>query len=55
MSLISPITSDNLGVRLKGNRFYPIIERGQSLPQKVEIPDFKLQSNMLDEVLVPVK
>ena len=54
ISLISPITSDNLGVRLKGNRFYPIIERGQSLPRKVGIPDFKLQSNMLSEILVPV-
>ncbi|WP_417197784.1 Hsp70 family protein [Bizionia sp.] len=54
VSLISPITSDNLGVRLKGNRFYPIIERGQSLPQKVEIPDFKLQSNMISEIIVPV-
>ena len=54
ISLISPITSDNLGVRLKGNRFFPIIERGQSLPKKVIIPDFKLQSNMLSEVLVPV-
>ena len=54
ISLISPITSDNLGVRLKGNRFYPIIERGQSLPQKVVIPDFKLPSNLISEILVPV-
>ncbi len=54
VSLISPITSDNLGVRLRNNRFYPIIERGQSLPQSVEIPDFKLQTNMLEEVLIPV-
>lgn len=54
ISLISPITSDNLGVRLKGNRFFSIIEKGQSLPQKVTIPDFKLQTNMLSEVLVPV-
>ncbi|MDT0293529.1 Hsp70 family protein [Mesonia ostreae] len=54
ISLISPITSDNLGVRLKGNRFYPIIERGQSLPQIVNIPDFKLQTNLLSEVIVPV-
>ena len=53
-SLISPITSDNIGVTLKGNRFYPIIERGKSLPQKVNIPDFKLQSNMLSEIIVPV-
>jgi len=54
VSLISPITSDNLGVRLKGNRFYPIIEKGKSLPQKVNIPDFKLQTNMMNEVVVPV-
>lgn len=54
VSLISPITSDNLGVRLKGNRFFPIIEKGKSLPQKVNIPDFKLQTNMLNEVVVPV-
>jgi molecular chaperone DnaK (HSP70) len=54
ISLISPITSENLGVRLKGNRFYPIIERGQSLPQKVEIPVFKLQTNLIEEVIVPI-
>jgi len=54
LSLISPITSENLGVRLKNNRFYPIIERGQCLPQKVAIPDFKLQSNLISEVVVPI-
>ncbi|WP_164112230.1 MULTISPECIES: Hsp70 family protein [Sphingobacterium] len=54
VSLISPITSDNLGVRLRSNRFFPIIEKGRSLPQKVDIPDFKLQTNMLSEVVVPV-
>src|SRR5690606_22282925 len=35
-------------------RFYPIIEKGKSLPQKVNIPDFKLQTNMMNEVVVPV-
>ncbi len=54
ISLISPITSDTIGVRLKNNRFFPIIEKGQSLPQQVNIPDFKLQSNMTSEVVVPV-
>lgn len=54
VSLISPITSDNLGVRLRGNRFFSIIEKGKSLPQKVDIPAFKLQTNLLNEVIVPV-
>ncbi len=54
VSLIKPITSDTLGVRVKDNRFKPIIERGQSLPQKVELPDFKLQTNLNPEVIVPV-
>lgn len=54
ISLISPITSDTIGVRLKNNRFFPIIEKGNSLPQEVSIPDFKLQSNMTSEVVVPV-
>lgn len=54
ISLISPITSDNIGVVLKGNRFFPILERGISLPQNVVIPDFKLQSNINSEIIVPV-
>lgn len=54
VSLIKPITSDDLGVRLKGNKFYPIIERGAQLPKKVEIPDFRLQTNLIDEIVVPV-
>lgn len=54
ISLISPITSDTIGIVLKGNRFFPILERGISLPQNVNIPDFRLQSNMTSEVVVPV-
>ena len=54
ISLISPITSDTIGIRLKGERFFPIIEKGQSLPQKVNIPDFKLQSNLTSEVVIPI-
>lgn len=54
ISLISPISSDNIGIVLKGNRFFPILERGISLPQNVNIPDFRLQSNMASEVVVPV-
>jgi molecular chaperone DnaK (HSP70) len=54
ISLISPITSDTIGIILKGNRFFPILERGVSLPQNVDIPDFRLQSNMTSEVVVPV-
>lgn len=54
ISLISPITSDTIGIIIKGNRFYPILEKGMSLPQNVHIPDFRLQSNMMSEVIVPV-
>lgn len=54
ISLISPITSDTVGIIVKGNRFYTILEKGVSLPQKVDIPDFKLQTNLNSEVIVPV-
>ncbi|MDC6350476.1 Hsp70 family protein [Zeaxanthinibacter sp. PT1] len=54
ISLISPITSETLGVRLKGNRFFPLIERGQSLPQDICFPEFKLQNNLQSEVVIPV-
>jgi molecular chaperone DnaK len=54
ISLISPITSDTIGILLKGNRFFPILERGVSLPQNVNIPDFRLQTNIASEVVVPV-
>ncbi|MGQ1787986.1 Hsp70 family protein [Saccharicrinis sp. GN24d3] len=54
LSLISPITSDTIGIKLKGNRFHPIIEKGHSLPIKVELPDFKIQSNLTNEIVIPV-
>ena len=54
ISLISPIASETIGIIVKGNRFYTILEKGVSLPQKVDIPDFKLQTNLNSEVVVPV-
>ena len=54
ISLISPITSDTIGIVLKGNRFHPIIERGTQLPISVVLPEFKLQSNLNSEIVVPV-
>jgi tetratricopeptide (TPR) repeat protein len=54
LSLIKPITSDTIGIILKGNSFFPLIERGTQLPVKVTLPEFKLQSNLNDEVVVPV-
>jgi molecular chaperone DnaK len=54
ISLIKPITSETIGVRLKDNRFYPIIEKGKPLPQEVSLPDFRLQSNLNSKVMVPV-
>ena len=53
-SLITPITSDVIGVTLKDKRFYPIIESGQTLPYKVSIPDFVIQSSFTTEIIVPV-
>lgn len=54
ISLISPITSENIGIIVRGNRFYTILEKGVSLPQKVDIPDFRLQTNLNAELIVPV-
>ena len=54
VSLISPITSDTIGIVLKGNRFHPIIEKCTQLPASVTLPEFKLQSNMNSELVVPV-
>lgn len=54
ISLIKPITSDTIGIIVKGNRFYPILEKGKTLPQNIVLPDFKFQSNLNKEVVVPV-
>ena len=54
ISLINPITSETIGITLKGNSFFPLIERGTQLPVDVTLPEFKLQSNLNDEVVVPV-
>jgi molecular chaperone DnaK len=54
ISLISPITSETIGIIVRGNRFYTILEKGVSLPQKVDIPDFRLQTNLNSEIIVPV-
>ncbi|MFO8066955.1 MAG: Hsp70 family protein [Bacteroidales bacterium] len=55
VSLIKPITSDTIGITIKGNRFQPIIEQGTQLPAgPFSLPEFKLQSNMNNEIVVPV-
>jgi len=54
MSLISPITSDAIGIRTKGNHFKEIIAAGTQLPAKISLPEFRLQSSMQDEIVVPV-
>ena len=54
VALISPITSDTIGIIIKGNRFHPVIEQGRQLPVSVTLPEFKLQSNMNSEIVVPV-
>lgn len=54
ISLITPITSETIGITLAGNRFFPIIEKGKSLPQKISLPSFQLQTNLNNEIVVPI-
>lgn len=54
ISLITPITSETIGITLVGNKFFPIIERGRSLPQKISLPSFQLQTNLNNEIVVPI-
>lgn len=54
VSLITPITSDNIGVELKGDRFHPIIRSGQTLPYKVSLPHFVIPNSLIREIIVPV-
>lgn len=54
ISLITPITSETIGITLAGNRFFPIIERGKALPQKISLPSFQLQTNLNNQILVPI-
>ncbi len=54
LSLIKPITSDAIGIRTKGNKFKQIIGNGCQLPIKIALTDFTLQSNLQDEIVVPV-
>lgn len=54
ISLITPITSETIGITLAGNQFFPIIERGKSLPQKISLPSFQLQTNLNNQIVVPI-
>ena len=54
INLITPITSETIGITLAGNKFFPIIERGKSLPQKISLPSFQLQTNLNNQIVVPI-
>lgn len=54
ISLITPITSETIGITLAGNRFFPIIERGKALPQRISLPSFQLQTNLNNQIVVPI-
>jgi molecular chaperone DnaK (HSP70) len=54
VSLINPITSDSIGIRIKGDEFHPIIEKNQLLPVDVQLPNFKIQSEQQRSIVVPV-
>lgn len=54
VALITPITSDTIGIRTLGGTFQPIIEKGQQLPTNVELPNFEIQSSTQKNILVPI-
>ncbi|MGG5511493.1 Hsp70 family protein [Myroides odoratimimus] len=54
ISLITPITSENIGVILAGNQFYPLIQKGKTLPECVSLPNFQLQTNLNNQIVIPV-
>ena len=54
ISLITPITSDKIGIRVKDKRFVPIIDSGQTLPHNVSLPDFIIPHIVSSEIIVPV-
>lgn len=54
VSLITPITSEQIGVVLKDNRFYPVIDSGQTLPYEVSLPEFIIPNSLTTEIIVPV-
>ncbi|BDD02078.1 Hsp70 family protein [Persicobacter psychrovividus] len=54
VSLITPITGENIGIITQGEQFYTLIEKGKQLPATVDIPHFRLQSNLNQEVVIPV-
>jgi molecular chaperone DnaK (HSP70) len=53
-SLINPISSETIGIETKGKQFYPLIERGEELPVKISIPNFKMQALLQREIIVPI-
>lgn len=54
ISLINSICSETIGIEVKGNSFFPLIEKGTELPIQVRMPNFKIQSINQNELIVPV-
>jgi len=54
LSLINPITSDELGFIVKGGVYKPLINAGETLPVKRTITGLTLQNNDEQEIVVPI-
>ena len=54
ISLITPIVSETIGIITKDDNFFPIINEGESLPATISLPNFRLQTNMNNEIVIPV-
>jgi len=53
-SLINSISSETIGIEVKGESFFPLIEKGTELPTKVRMPNFQIQSANQKEIIIPV-
>ncbi len=53
-SIVQPICSETIGIETKNRTFYPLIEKGEELPMKASFPNFKLQSNLTNSIIVPI-
>ena len=53
-SIINPICSDTIGIETKNNNFYTLIEKGTELPFKATLPNFKLQNNFAESIIIPI-
>lgn len=53
LELLQPICSDRIGVTIRNNPFFQLIEAGTPLPVTVKLPTFGIQSERQEQLVVP--